>query len=72
MAKPPRPLDRLQEMFALHVEASQRRDELLAECQRLMEAGQRRAAKRCLKAAEELQERLTALVREVRRGPSGE
>jgi hypothetical protein len=64
----PRPLDRLQETVGLHVEASRRRDELLAECQRLIEAGQRRAAKRCLEAAEELQGLLAALVREVRRG----
>jgi hypothetical protein len=46
MPKPPRPLDRLQEMFALHVEASHGRYELLAECQRLMEAGQKKARRR--------------------------
>jgi len=58
------PPDRLQQVFVLHLEAYQRRNELLAECQRLMEAGHRRAAKRCLAAAaEELQELLTALVR---------
>jgi hypothetical protein len=55
-------------MFALYLEASQRRDALLAECQRLRDAGKRAAARKCLAAAEELQERLTALVREVR-GP---
>jgi hypothetical protein len=49
-------------MFGLHVEASRRRNELLEECQRLMEAGQRGAAKRCLAAAEEIQELLTAPV----------
>jgi hypothetical protein len=65
MAKPD-----LTELLALHVQASRRRNELLAECQRLVEAGQRRAARRCLAAAEELQELLTALVREVRRAVS--
>jgi hypothetical protein len=64
-----RPLDRLQEMFALYLEPSRRRNELLAECQRRIEAGHRRAAKRCLKAAEELQGRLTPLERAVRRAP---
>jgi hypothetical protein len=33
-------------MVGLHVEASRRRDELLAECQQLMEAGQKITAKR--------------------------
>jgi hypothetical protein len=69
MPKPPRPLDPLQEMFGLYVEAYLRRDELLAECQRLVEAGQKRAAKRCLEAAEELQGLLTRLARAVRRAP---
>jgi hypothetical protein len=70
MPKQTHRLDRLQEMLALHVEASQRRDDLLAECQRRMEAGQKRAARKCLAAAEEFQKRLTALVRDFRRaGP---
>jgi hypothetical protein len=40
MAKPARPLDRLQELVGLHIEASQRRNELAAECQRLMGRGE--------------------------------
>jgi len=38
-------MDRLPEMLKLHVEASRRRDELLAERERLRDAGQTRAAK---------------------------
>jgi hypothetical protein len=65
MAKQTHRLDRLQEMFALHVAASRRRNELLAECQRLIEGGHRSAAKRCLAVAE----LLAQLVQAVKRTP---
>jgi hypothetical protein len=71
MAKQAHRLDRLREMLSLQVRASRRRNELLAECQRLMEAGHRGAAKRCFAAAEELYELLTQLVRAVRRARAG-
>jgi hypothetical protein len=55
----------LQELVELHVRASMRRDELLKDCQRHLDAGRKAKAKRCLAAAEELQEVLTQLERAV-------
>jgi hypothetical protein len=48
-------------MVGLHIEASRRRDELLAECQRLIEAGIKGRPSGCSLL-------LTALMREGRRG----
>jgi hypothetical protein len=55
-----------QESFGLHLTASQHRDELLAEARALQTAGKIREARKRLRAAQEIQHRLTALETEVR------
>jgi hypothetical protein len=55
-----------QEIFGLHLKASQHRDELLAEARALQTAGKIREARKRLRAAQEIQHRLTALETEVR------
>jgi hypothetical protein len=56
----------IRQVFALHVEACRRRDELLEEARELQAAGKIRAARKHLTQAEEIQERLTALEDECR------
>jgi hypothetical protein len=58
----------IQDLFALHVSASQRRDALLEEVRALQAAGKIREARKRLETAREIQHRLTALETEVRLG----
>jgi len=48
----------IQEIMRLHLDGSRRRDQLLAECQRLRDAGKVAEAKRALAKAEEIEARL--------------
>jgi hypothetical protein len=56
----------IQDISGLHVNASQHRDALLAEARALQAAGKIREARKRLRAAQEIQHRLTALETEVR------
>ena len=56
----------VQDIFGPHVAASQHRDALLAEARALQTAGKVREARKRLRAAQEIQHRLTALETEVR------
>jgi hypothetical protein len=56
----------IQDIFALHLTATQHRDALLAEARTLQAAGKIREARKRLTAAQEIQHRLTALETEVR------
>jgi hypothetical protein len=56
----------IQEISGLQLKASQHRDELLAEARALQAAGKIREARKRLRAAQEIQHRLTALETEVR------
>jgi hypothetical protein len=60
------------DLVGLHLTASQNRDALLAEARALQAAGKIREARKRLRAAQEIQHRLTSLETEVRlsaRGP---
>jgi hypothetical protein len=56
----------IQEIFGLHLRASLRRDGLLTEAGALQAAGKIGEARKRLRAAQEIQHRLTALEAEVR------
>jgi hypothetical protein len=56
----------IQDIVGVHVTASQHRDALLAEARALQDAGKIREARKRLRAAQEIQHRLTALETEVR------
>jgi hypothetical protein len=65
----------VQDIVGLHLTASQNRDALLAEARALQVAGKLREARKRLRAAQEIQHRLTALETEVRlssRGPTSQ
>jgi len=51
----------MHEVLRLHIECSMRRNELIEECRRLRDAGRTRKARRALKRAEEIEERLRDL-----------
>lgn len=59
----------LQEIVALHVRASQRRDEILEEVKALKSAGKIREARELLRQAQTIQAHLTALERECKLPP---
>jgi hypothetical protein len=48
-------------MLRLHMEATKRLEDLVAECKRLHDAGKKRAAKKVLAQADEVRARLKAL-----------
>jgi hypothetical protein len=56
----------IQDIFALHLQCSQRLDELLEECRALKAAGKVAAARKVFKKAESIQAGLRALEGEVR------
>lgn len=56
----------VQDIFKAHVEASQRRDELLAEAAKLNAAGKKREAAKVLAQAEEIHARLHELEAEIK------
>jgi hypothetical protein len=58
---PDREAPDIRHIFALHIQASQRRDELLKEARALQAAGRISAARKLLNQAQEIQQRLTAL-----------
>jgi hypothetical protein len=70
VVKSARPRDLLQQLVAVLLEASLRRDELLEQSKRLLDAGERTAARRALAAAQELQGMLTKLEERCRRTPT--
>jgi hypothetical protein len=62
----PHPIPDIQELFALHLRCSQRRDELLEHCRELKAAGKLTAARKVFNQAEALEAGLKALEAEVR------
>jgi hypothetical protein len=62
------PIPDIRQVFAVHLQASQRRDELLEEARALQAAGKIREARRAFKQAETVHQHIEALEQEVR-GP---
>lgn len=67
-SRPSGPVD-FTDVFALHVEGSQRRDELLEQVRQLQAAGKIREARQALERAETINKHLTALAESVRPKP---